>query len=257
MLSNHTPLDKNKLIEDYEQSLIKLALTSYAELDGKKLMQENEKLKVDSFYQPTEEAKRKFNKTINKYYHKQKMKEVFSISYKYLNKIAVFLIIVTVLLSVSIFTVEGVRIKVLNLIMNIQNGYTEIRLDNDKENKNIIGNNLYINWDNAYAPTYIPNGYSIRNLTNNKNLKAIEYANKNGETILFQQLDEKGSANIDTEDADKVEKIVIQGCDGLLVNKDGLITVIWNAESFILNTPTDNLQNEDVVKIAESVSLIK
>lgn len=259
MSSEYKALDETKLIEDYEESLIRLAMANYAEIDGQKILRENDELKDSSFYQPSEEAKCRFIKTMNHYYHKQKINAIFRSSYRYLNKIAALLLLIFVVLSISICSVEAIRIKVLNLIINMQAEYTEIRLDNGKDNKNIIGNNLYINWDNAYAPTYIPDGYSIRNLTNNKNMKVIEYSNENGGIIFFQQLDEKSSANIDTEDADKIEKIMVQGNEGLLINKNGLISVIWNKDSFIfmLNAQTDHLQKEDVVKIAESVLFIK
>lgn len=255
---HHIPLDKDKIIEEYEEALLKLAMTSYAERDGKQLIQENELLRTDPFYQPTEEAKRKFKKNINKYYRNQQMKNIFHLSYKVLNKVAVVFSISCIIFSLSFVTVEAVRNKVLNLFINMQEEYTELHLGS-KDNRNIVGNNIYINWNNAYAPTYIPSGYSIHNLMNNKDFKAIEYTNKNEETIIFQQMGENGNTNIDTENADKVEKIKIRGHEGLLVEKDGLITVTWNTDLyiFLINAQMQNLKNEDILKMAESVTLIK
>jgi len=62
-----------------------------------------------------------------------------------------------------------------------------------------------------------------QNLINEKNFKSIEYGNKNQDIIQFQQSIGDWHMNVDTEDANKVEKISIQGHEGLLVKKTGLL----------------------------------
>ncbi|ADY57019.1 hypothetical protein Sgly_2746 [Syntrophobotulus glycolicus DSM 8271] len=256
MTVSHNPMDKNQLLEELAEIQIKLAMTSYAERDGQRLLQENEELRKDPFYQPTVEAKRKFKRMINQHYYKQKAKNILQIFSRNLNKTAVVFSLLIVLLLTSAFTVQAVRIKVLNLFISMEDKYTEIRLE---DKGTIVGNDLLINWENAYAPAVIPEGYSISNLTNHQNLKSIEYTSKNGGIILFQQIDKNGSTNVDTENAEKVEKVTVQGREGLLVNKEGLITVIWSNDSygFILHAQTADLGNKDVFQIAESVTWVK
>ncbi|ADY54475.1 hypothetical protein Sgly_0104 [Syntrophobotulus glycolicus DSM 8271] len=255
MKNDNEPLNRDKLTDEYEEALIKLAMASYAEHEGKILMQQNEELKNDPVYQPTTEAKRKFKKILNRQYYKQKTKNCFQASYRYLNKAAIIFLFIIILLSISVVTIEAVRIKVLNLFINMQEKYTEIRLE-DRGGENIAGNNIYINWDNAYAPTDIPLGYSISNLLNNKSFKTIEYTNDNNGIIIFQQFDDDVISNVDTENADSIEKIKIQGHEGLFVNKDGKQTITWGNDTYIFSITT-NLQKEDIIKIAESVNLIK
>lgn len=252
MSAGHNPMDKDKLLEELQELQIRLAMASYAERDGKRLLQENEELKKDPFYQTTDEAKQKFDKIINRRHFLQRVKNIFNISYRRFNNVAVILLVFILLFSVSVFTVQAVRTEVLNMILHMEDKYTEIRLG-DKEN--IIGDNLYINWVNAYAPVYIPEGYSIRSLSNGKNIKTIEYTNENEGIIIFHQMDENVTNTIDTEDAE-IEKVTIQGKEGLLINKNGLITAAWNTDlyMFTLSAKAEELHDEDVLKIAESVA---
>jgi hypothetical protein len=111
MTVSHIPMDKNKLLEELEELHIKLAMINYAERDGKRLMQENEKLKKDPFYQPADVAKRKFKKIITRHYYMQKAKKILHIFYGTLSKAAVTFPLLVLLLSVSVFTVQVVRTK--------------------------------------------------------------------------------------------------------------------------------------------------
>ena len=256
MKTDNETMDMDKLMEEYEEALIKLAMASYAEHEGKLLMEENEELKKDPSYQPTIEAKRKFKRVIDQYYYKQKVKNILHISYRSLNKTAMIFLVLILLLSTSVLTVQAIRIKALNLLISMEDRYTAIRLG---DRGNGVEDNMHIDWHNAYMPTNIPEGYIISNLTNNKNLKSIEYTSKNGGIILFQQINENGSKNVDTENAEKIENVTVQGKEGLLVIKDGLITVIWNNDLyvFLLSARTEELRNDDVLKIAESVIWVK
>lgn len=77
MKINDKPTDENTLREEYEEALIKLAMSSFAEREGQRLAQENEALKNDPFYQPSAEAERKFARSMNRRYYKQKSQEFF------------------------------------------------------------------------------------------------------------------------------------------------------------------------------------
>lgn len=265
MKTNDTPTDENTLREEYEEALIKLAMSSFAEREGQRLMQENEALKNDPFYQPSAEAKRKFKRTINRHYYKQKTKNFMQDSYQHLNKVAIVFLIAIILLATSVLTVEAVRVKVLNFFVNVQEEYTEIRLKEKSgepsfgEEDIMGGKNVPSNWKNAYAPSAIPAGYSINNSVNDGNFKTIEYANDRNEMIIYQQFDEEIVSNIDTEKADSIEQITVQGHKGLLVNKGGKRTITWSndAKVFLIITKASNLQEEDIIKMAESVTLIK
>ena len=81
-------------------------------------------------------------------------------------------------------------------------------------------------------------------------------SNCKGQVIVFVQYNsESSSLRVDTEEA-KVEKIVINGSEGLLVEKEQLITILWHNDnsSFYLKSKTDK---DLLIKIAESINYKK
>lgn len=190
MPKKHIPMDKDALIQEYEE------------------------LKDDPFYQPSSEAKKKFERLVNNYFFKQRLKRIFYKSNSGLNKMAISFAFIITLFLISVFTVEAVKVKVLNFFMNIQEEYTEVGIDHNSPGNN-SGSNLQVDWDNAYIPTEIPKGYAIKKLTNNKNVKIVEYENESQSFIQFQQRSEDSGMNVDTEDADKIETINVQGHSGM------------------------------------------
>ena len=257
-MSDRKPMDEEKLMGELRELKIRLAMANYAEIEGKALLEENDSLKKDDFYRLKKEIKAKFMKEFNRHYYKQRTKEFFNMCRKTFNKTAGILLIAMILISIPVFTVEAVRTKVLNFMLDIQDEYTQIRLQ-EKDSGNIVGNNLYINWEDAYVPKAIPEGYTVSSLTDNKNLKVIEYSNSDDSKIIFQQLSEGSSINIDTEDADKISKVTVQESEGMLVVKGDVVTVVWNNASyiFVLTVYKGGLSNEEVLDIAESVVLVK
>lgn len=264
MKTNNKVPDEDQLREEYEEALMKLAMSSFAEREGQRLMQENESLKNDTFYQPSAEAERKFKKIINRHYCWQKTKSFLQVSYQHLNRVAIVFLIAIILLATSTLAVEAVRMKILNFFINVQQEYTEIRLK-EKSGEPISGEedmlnkNIPSNWANVYAPLAIPAGYSVSSSVNEDNFKTIEYANDRNEMIIYQQFDEQVVSNIDTEKADSIEQITVQGYKGLLINKDGKRTITWSndAKVFLIIAENGNLQDEDMIKMAESLTLIK
>lgn len=68
---NSKPL-REKLFEEYEDSLFKLAMHDLAAEEGKSFLKENEKLKNNPDFQPSEAACQKFNQQLNVHLRKNK-----------------------------------------------------------------------------------------------------------------------------------------------------------------------------------------
>lgn len=250
-------MNEERVIEKIGELRIKLAMLYYAEHEGRELQKENAALKGDPFYQPTAEAVRKFKKTLNTHYHIKKIKNFIVNSTRPLSRSAIIFSLLLSFFSLTSLTVKAVQVEVLNFFIGMQDQYTQLRLTPDKGN--FVGNNIFINWDNAYAPAQIPDKFAIQRLTNHKDLKAIEYKNPEGEIMIFQQHNENSSMNIDTENANVIERITIHGQNGLLIEKGNLVTVVWKEDShmFSIDVQTNTLSHADVLEIAESVKLIK
>jgi hypothetical protein len=83
------------------------------------------------------------------------------------------MLIVLVILGTIVVTVQAVRVRVLNFLMDIQQEYTSFELKNN--NNGSEGGGAAIDWRNAYVPTYIPDGYKISDSTNSELLRRIKF----------------------------------------------------------------------------------
>lgn len=257
MSKRNKPMDQDYLQNEYEEIKIKLLMARFAELEGKMLLEENEELGKDPFYLPSEEAKQTFVKRLNRYfkytYLKKAAQRLFPIGYK---KVVSVLSLLIIIFLTSFFSVEAVRVKVLNMFIQVEREYTEIRLGQDSQQNEDY--HIQIDWDNAYVPTKTPKGYSITKVTNNETLKIIKYENEDKDFILFQQNNEHSSANVDTEESDEVIHMTIQGEAGLVIRKKDLITVVWQNKTrlFLIMGKSPSVSKEELIEMAESVKLL-
>lgn len=258
MSRTNKPMDQQSLQEEYEEIKIKLLMARYAELEGKMLLEENEELSKDPFYLPSESAKQTFIKRLNRYftllYLRKVVRSLFPISTK---KVAVIFPIFIILLLTTFLSVEALRTKVLNIFIQVEKEYTEIRFGEDSQQPE--ERHPQIEWDNAYVPTKVPKGYRIANITNNQTNKMIEYLNDDKGYILFQQNNENSGINVDTEEADEVIHTTIQGQDGLIARKNDQISVVWKDKTrlFLITGNSMSVNKEELIEMAESVTLLK
>jgi|LSQX01.2.fsa_nt_gb hypothetical protein len=154
-------------------------------------------------------------------------------------------------LAVITASVDAFRIRFLNFLTDVTQRYTSLQVEEIKGKEDIFT----INWSNYFLPEYVIGGYSINRIQEFGNNKMIFYQNSRGDEIQFSQSPNSNNYQIDTENADTTE-IIINDTKGILVDKNGLITLLWynTDNTFFLIGKTDK---EEIVRMAESVKLIK
>ncbi|MGI6650038.1 MAG: DUF4367 domain-containing protein [Bacillota bacterium] len=253
-MPNNSPEQiRKKLYEEYEDSLFKLVMHDVAEKEGQLFLEEKEKLKDDPAFLPSKEAVQKFSQQLDAHLKKPKAYAKRQRILKALNKVAVVMLIVLVILCTTVVTVQAVRVRVLNYLMDIQQEYTSFELKNNDNGSE--GGSVAIDWHNAYVPTYIPDGFEVSNSTNSELLKRIEFKNSQGSFITYTELSEGNKPALDTENASTFEAVSINGHEGTVVVKNSLVTIIWsmNDRMFMIRAQTDK---ETAVKMAEGVKFI-
>ena len=252
---NENAFSKEKRLEEYEDSFWRLAMMGYAETEGAGFIIENEELKKDPSYQPSLSGINNFKKMLRVTYWKKVTNIIIKGACSALNKVAIIAFICTILFFVTVASVEAFRVQVLNFLISIEEEYTSIKLDGENNNS-IIGDNLYMTWQNSYVPTYIPEGYQIAGMHYTSNYKTINYINNENKRIAFAEYDASMEGNVDTENASQIKDITINGDKGLLIVKDSQVTIAWSTSTRIIVLSTQ-LDIENSVKIAESVIFIK
>lgn len=246
-----------KLNEDYEVDLFHLIMNNVAEKEGKLLFEENERLKNDPEYMPSQEDIKKFAKLLDSHLRKAKHKRNILHFSKIINRAAVAMLAIIIIFSTVMVTVQEFRIHVLNFLINIESKYTSYRLSNIDENEQNRGR-LALNWTNAYVPTYAPEGYELTSVSSSDSLKKIIFTNKKNEAlfVIYCNYSSSSSSAVDTENASLVKKIKINGEDGTLSVKDTTVTVAWKIDNHLF-TVQGQLSTDEAIKLAESVKFIE
>ncbi len=251
MPSNSPEQIQKKLYEEkYEDSLFKLVMYYAAEKEGQIFLEEKCKLKNNPEFQPSSAAVRKFSQLLDTQLKKQQVHTRRQRILSPINKAAVAMLIILIVLGSTIMTVEAVKVRVLNFIMDVEPEYTSFALkDTDK------GESTIVDWHKAYAPTFIPTGYEVNAVSIGKYSKSIELKNKQGLLITYMELSEGNKPQLDTEKASTIKTININGHEGKLIVKDSLVSVIWpmNDHMYIIRGQIDE---DTMIKIAEGVKFI-
>lgn len=244
---------RKKLYEEYEDSLFRLVMHDAAEKEGKFLLEEKERLKNDPDFQPAKEELEKFSRQLDVHFKKKKAYAARQRSLKLLNRSAIAILAGIVLLFTTVSSVDAVRVRVLNFIMDVHQEYTSFQL---KENENAsAGGSPVVNWSKAYVPTYIPDGYELSNTVQSELVRKLVFKDKQDSLIIFTELGESSSPKVDTENAEVLKTISINGHKGTLIVKNSMVTIVWaiGNSMFILQT---GVSEETAIKIAEGVKYI-
>ncbi len=100
---NDSPIlwTKEQCIEAYDEMMIKIALSSYAELDGQESLEENERLKNMPEYAVTPEVEKKIRHTVDRALRRKSFKKVMGGMYRITSHVAVVFLAVTILFSTT------------------------------------------------------------------------------------------------------------------------------------------------------------
>ncbi|MHB8076729.1 DUF4367 domain-containing protein [Desulfosporosinus fructosivorans] len=225
MPNNNPEQIRKKLYEEYEDSLFRLVMHDAAEKEGKLFLEEKEKLKHDPELLPSEEAFQRFSQQLDTRLKQPKAYVTRQRILKVLNRVAVAMLVVIVLLFTSVVSVEAFRVRVLNFLMDIQPKYTSFQLKESDSGSG--GESPVVNWTKAYVPTYIPEGYKVSNVSNDEFVKKIVFENQQGSLILYTELSEGNSHGVDTENASVLKPITINGHEGTLVIKNSMVLQLY------------------------------
>lgn len=244
---------RNKLLEEYEDALMRLVVYDAAELEGQSLLEESKRLRVSPEWKSSPEAQQKFLRRLNAAYSENKRKVVKRTLYKALRMSVISLLVVTTVFIIAMTTVQAFRATVMNLWLDIGPAYTSFRLKGSE----VVDSEL-VSWTNAYVPTYIPEGYKLSTFSVGKLYKRIVFEDDQepGSTISYIELSSASHLNIDTEDASRFETVLINGYNATLVLKNDTVTIVWEMDG-ILFTIQAQTSVDIAIKIAEGVRFVK
>jgi len=178
----------------------------------------------------------------------EKRKKLFSNLKQVSKRAAIIILVLIAAMSTLMFTVEAVRVRVLNFFIERNEKYTEVRID---EEKGVMTPNL--DWDSYYSPGYLPEGYFFESSKVIGSSKVLKYTNEENQ-IIFTQANNGTDIQLDTEDA-VVEEVSLDGNEGMIITEGDKVILFWYNEeaSFTIIGHEDK---EEILKIAESVEKV-
>ena len=255
-MPGNTDVLRIKLYGEYEESLFRLVMHDAAQREGRRLLAENEQLKqaCDPLFACTDESVKHFEgqlqsrlKKDKRQAHKQRFLKVS------IHAVAAVLA-VTATLSLAMVSVEAFRVRVLNLLIDVQEKYTSFQLSDDSGGSGDTGGSEALEVPaSGYLPGYIPDGYELADSQVRESFTHFIYKNAADETLVFGVFSSGTNLAVDSENASRNEPIEINGNPGTLIVKEPMAAVIWQMDGKLFLVQ-GSLTAEEAVKMAESVA---
>lgn len=257
---------KEKLRDNYEDALFALLMESVMEEEGKKLLQENERLKADPEFEVPEEASRRCVKAIKKAFAKKNGKAAGKAIYRTFSKVAVLAVLCGLLFTAAYAAIPDVRVKTLNLLIETSDVTTRLTIAGEGSAANMgkprpgaaEGGVILLRYQFPDAPE----GF-VQDPTQSGVIGEFAWAyyqNEDGATVEYVvHASPKGSPlDVDTEGADLVLDIMVQGHAGMLVKKGNRTDIAWadmehNAFCSIIFT---NCDPQPILELASDVTFL-
>jgi len=236
-VTNKFDQSDEKLREQYEEAFFHELMEGYAEYQGEKLRQA-----AENDAPPSPELIAQMNAKIAKEIGRQKRSKAFAGILRLRKYVAIFLIAIVAVFSVSFVSVDAFRSKILNFISINQGASIEHGLQEPS--------------GGIFAPTYLPDGFYIASYFDNRDpIQIVLQSNDDMDYATIFISEDSSKLLSDAENIESFEPITINGAQGEYSQKGDRITLVWgNDAGTMLASMNTNIAKENAVKIAESIS---
>jgi len=231
-------MDSEEKKEELFDALLKMAVSDALKKDMDALPS-NEELNKNF------KSSQELNKRIKKIIFQGKIKSKTKHYVKSIRKLAACFIVILVLSSIALLSVEATRNIIYNALIDKFGNYTQIQFQDSVTEKKI----------NSYRPSYLPKGFKeITNQTYGNTILQI-YSNESNDEIVFKQRPaEEGAALIDNENT-KYEEVEISGNTAYLFEalmKEDYSVLLWQAEGTVFEL-TSQISGDELIRIGNSL----
>lgn len=149
----------------------------------------------------------------------------------------------------AVANVESIRVKVMELLISIQDDHTELQfVENDEKAFDVPAD-----WQGLYYPSYIPDGFVLDDI--GRYYSDVTYINEEGAMIYFNEYTQDDFVDVNSEDA-VLSYELINGERALVAEQASYVIVTWAAEDRYFVVDADTTKDE-ALAIARSVRKIR
>ena len=248
--------NRKRLMEQYEEALFELLMDGIAEQEGKELLFELERVNNDPSIDIPEMLDRRCRRIIKNIHRKDKRRKIERITSRVIQRVAVAILVAAMMMTVAFATIPEVRVKVLNVLLTVTDISTDITLGSDQKATGNTDNEL-----ERWVVSKIPEGYQLLISDENDWSRYYHYENAFGGIIQIDltKVSDGVNAGVDTENADQVSEILINGIKGICIEKEGAIHIVWVdvGTQVILAIYCRSVPLETAIEVARGIVLTK
>jgi len=249
-----------QLRTEYDDALFALLMDDAMQTEGEALLAENERLKSESDFVISSETHERTLTAICEAYWIKSRRNRGARFRRMIGKGVAAVFAAAVLVGIGCAVNPTVKAKTLKLMMTITNQATILFVDDGSEIPPWLVAPDQSDSDHdrtEYEITFIPDGFYQHSELQTEHFNMQEFKNDDEALISVQITHSHGNmiSSMDTENADVVEEITINGNNGLLVEKGQRVHI----ETYDVNEMDYfdvvclNVDRETVIKIAEGI----
>lgn len=217
----------------YNERVLKNVLEDIREENDIKLQQEAEEAATNPMFANNENTDKKIQDVLNGISKAKKRKQ----QNKSLLRVASLFLALLIGLTVMTLSVKGFREKLWNFLSNIGNSSYSLLVTSDNSEEHMLSE-----YEGIYIPTYLPDGYVVDSVTNNKSFKIIRYENKSGNAIVFTEYSQnaENKINIDKESYDSFEAYQNGNRETIIAIKNNTTFLVLNENGVVIHVAFDD-----------------
>lgn len=169
--------------------------------------------------------------------------------FRVLKIVAVFVLIFNMGLTIAAMASNNVRAKVIEFLTEINESYISMRFSETGEDAIVPDG-----WLESYYPTYIPEGFFIKQYLPHDGNNMVIYEDGEGNTLSIKVCDTDTFASLNTAGAE-ITYISLHGVTAIVLNQPyNEVNIIWAVGDryFVIN----GNDYETVLAVAESIEIV-
>ena len=228
-----------------EENDLKIVFDAMLEVAGKK----SADMMGEAYPAPAPHAfSKEHEQKMRKLFRKEKNKLILKQCSKYAKRAAMFIFVFLLASAITIFSVQALRIRFLNFVLEVSKIDTIISFTDD----NLQGD-FYS--DDEISLDYIPEGMRLQ--THDSRGNQIYLVFNNGDKYFSFTVYNKlsGKLSLDTENA-AVKKTTLNGMEALYSTNANVNILVWHDDERMYDI-TGTIEEKEIMKIAENMKFLE
>lgn len=245
--------NREKLRENYEDSVLALLMDEFAESEGKRFIEENERLRQDPSAAVPEDVERRALQLINREFAKKDRAHTGKKLLRFLARIAIAAVFAALLFGAAFALSETVRAGTLNFLMQLDERIATWQFGEDETSESGEAFMIIVGW--------LPDGYRQgMPIVSGPSDMVLDCANGAGGLITVSVHEsEEFMHTLDLEGSDYYTDITIQGQQGMLVLKNQMYSIKWphGNDGMVIDVTSADVDSDTLLRVAENISVIR